>query len=90
MKEFDKVFEVFNGRPSCINEKRAASASDWAILPSQLPAEALKYMDDQLMSRALSRFNGIIGEINYNRVEKRFFCNKLLYDNNINTTYPPK
>jgi len=49
----------------------------------------MKYLDDQVMARALTRFKGIIGEVSYNPAPRESFCSKEVFTG-INTSHPPR
>jgi hypothetical protein len=89
---YDNLFSLTSDAPTCLGDIKSDEQKTWQKKHLKLTgASDLKYLDDYVTSSILSNFKGIIGEMNYNTVSRTLFCQKKpLYDNQINTTYPPK
>jgi hypothetical protein len=89
---YNNLFSLTSDAPTCLGDIKSDEQKTWQKKHLKLTGTSdLKYLDDYVMSSILSNFTGIIGEMNYNTVSRSLFCQKKpLYDNQINTTYPPK
>lgn len=89
---YDNLFSLYSGASTCLDNIKSDESKTWQTEYSKLNGTSiLKYLDDRVAGSILSNFNGIIGEINYNLTDRKYFCQKTpLYDNQINQTYPPQ
>lgn len=89
---YDNLFSLDSGAPTCLKKIKTDEKGTWQDQVKKLSGTSnFKYLDDIVTGSILSNFNGVIGEMNYNVTKRQYFCQKTpLYDNDINTRYPPK